>query len=63
MCYALWENHEVSWEMIPSINRARGVLCLWCKEDFHLNNSFIIESFLALEGVLKGQGREVTMFN
>lgn len=56
MYYALWGDHEVLQEKYTSINSIEGMLCLWNKKAFQVNNSSIGEGFLALEGVWLKRG-------
>lgn len=51
------------WETYPSQNSSGGILCLWNKEAFFLNNSFRGSDFLGLEGVLVEGGNQVTLVN
>ena len=55
MCYALWGDHDVEWEgVMPSINSASGMISIWNKDVFVLQNSFSGYEFLGLEGIWKG---------
>jgi len=66
LCCALWGNNDVQWEMTLSINAIGGLLCLWCKEAFKLNNTFRGNGFLGLEGIWREgrvENRDVTLVN
>lgn len=56
LCCALWGNNDVQWEMTLFVNAIGGLLCLWCKEAFKLNNTFRGNGFLGLEGIWR-EGR------
>ena len=64
MCYALWGDHDVEWEgVMPSINSASGMISIWNKDVFVLQNSFSGYEFLGLEGIWKGGNSHITIVN
>lgn len=46
-----------------SLNTAGGLLCLWSKEYFSLNNSFQRDGYIGLEGTWKEGGQSVIFVN
>ena len=50
MCQALWGHAEVSWELLPAINTAGGILCLWSDKSFKLQREITGNDFILLVG-------------
>ena len=50
MCQALWGNVDVRWEMLPAINSAGGILCLWSEKSFRLQRKILGIGFIILVG-------------
>ena len=50
MCQSLWGDLEVSWEMQPTNNTTRGILCLWSENTFKLQRKVIENGFIVLVG-------------
>jgi len=63
LCQRIWGENDVEWFVSLTINRGRGLLCLWNKEDFSLQNSFHGQGFLAIKGIWKKKGIVITMVN
>lgn len=48
---------------MPSINSASGMISIWNKDVFVLQNSFSGYEFLGLEGIWKGGNSHITIVN
>ena len=63
MCQALWGDSEEKWATNPTMNNARGILCVWSESSFVLENEVIGSEFILLEGIWKGDGEKITNVN
>ena len=49
MCQALWGDSEEKWATNPTMNNARGILCVWSESSFVLENEVIGSEFILLK--------------
>ncbi|KAG4996468.1 hypothetical protein JHK84_027510 [Glycine max] len=61
MCQALWGHAEVSWELLPAINTAGGILCLWSDKSFKLQREITGNDFILLVGEWVQEAQLVTL--
>ena len=50
MCQALWGHVHVSWELLPAINSAGGILCLWNDNSFRIQRKISGSGFILMVG-------------
>ena len=55
LCQALWGDSVVRWEAQPANNTAGGILCMWSKETFKLQDKVIGGGFIYLRGFKEDQ--------
>ena len=61
MCQALWGHVEVSWEMLPAISLAGGILCLWSDKSFRLQRKITGNGFILMVGEWVQEAQLVTL--
>ena len=61
--HALWGDTKVKWELQPTINRTRGLLCLWNENSFRLDRKTSGQGFIFLEGIWVPDGQKVSIIN
>ena len=49
-CQALWWDPTVSWEVLPAINSAGGILCMWSDKNFKLESKICGNGFIRMTG-------------
>ena len=50
ICQSMWGDSTVSWDSVPSVQAAGGLLCLWNNSVFHVDRSIKGDRFLCLDG-------------
>ena len=61
MCQALWGHVEVSWEVLPALNSAGGILCLWSDKSFRMQRKIIGSDFILMVGEWVQEAQLVTL--
>ena len=61
MCQALWGHVEINWEMLPAINSAGGILCLWGDNSFRLQRKISGTGFILMVGEWVQEAQIVTI--
>ena len=59
----MWGDSTVSWESVPSVQAAGGLLCLWNNSVFHVERSIKGNRFLCLEGKWKSEDQRLFIVN
>lgn len=63
LCQYLWGDSSVTWEYVPSINAAGGLLCIWNNESFSVDRRAVGRGFIMLEGVWVKENKKVFIIN
>src|ERR1044072_6672323 len=63
LCSSLWGDSHFEWKVLPAVNMAGGVLCIWKKQAFMLINSFTGPGYLGLIGVWGSQVEPCVVVN
>ncbi|KAH1213353.1 putative ribonuclease H protein [Glycine max] len=63
LCQYLWGDSNVSWECLPSINSAGGLLCIWNNDSFLVNRKIVGSGFIMLEGLWVKENKKVIITN
>lgn len=51
LCESIWgDEGGMEWRMIPALNTAGGILCIWKTSVFNLEETFLGDGFLGLRG-------------
>ena len=50
ICQNIWGDSNVSWDSVPSVQTARGLLCMWNNSDFEVDRRVKGRNFLMLVG-------------
>ncbi|XP_057452614.1 uncharacterized protein LOC130744447 [Lotus japonicus] len=50
MCGLIWGDNDFEWKVVPAVNRAGGLLCVWRKDLFVLQNVMVGVGFMGLVG-------------
>ncbi|KHN31803.1 hypothetical protein glysoja_049476, partial [Glycine soja] len=63
LCQYLWGDANASWEFLPSINAAGGLLCIWNNEAFVVDRRVVGRGFILLEGTWMKDNKKVYVTN
>ena len=61
VCQAPWGDLEVCWELLPTRNRAGGLLCLWSEQSFRMERKISDHDFIYLEGMWVPDGQKMSI--
>ena len=59
----LWGDCEVEWREVEAINNAGGVLTLWGKRKFKVNDQVLGNNFVGIKGTWKEETEEMVIVN
>ncbi|KAL5137892.1 putative ribonuclease H protein [Glycine soja] len=62
-CQYLWGDDNVSWEFVPSISAAGGLLCLWNNDSFVVDRRVVGRGYILLEGTWTKENKKVCITN
>ncbi|KAH1261405.1 putative ribonuclease H protein [Glycine max] len=62
-CQYLWGDDNVSWEFVPSISAAGGLLCLWDNDSFVVDRRIVGRGYILLEGTWTKENKKVCITN
>ena len=63
LCQYLWGDGNVTWECVPSINAAGGLLCIWNNDSFVVDRRVVGKGFILLEGTWTKENKKVFITN
>ena len=63
LCQYLWGDSSATWECVPSINAAGGLLCIWNNESFSVERRAVGRGYIMLEGVWIKENKKVFIIN
>lgn len=63
ICGALWGDGNFEWEFSPSIDRAGGLICIWRRGAFQLQDCIVDRSFIGLCGFWGDESRPCIIIN
>ena len=63
LCQYLWGDVNASWEFLPSINAAGGLLCIWNNDTFVVDRRIVGRGFILLEGTWTKDNKKVYITN
>ncbi|KHN34609.1 hypothetical protein glysoja_011162, partial [Glycine soja] len=62
-CQYLWGDDNVSWEFVPSISAAGGLLCIWDNDSFVVDRRVVDRGYILLEGTWMKENKRVCITN
>lgn len=54
LCHCLWGNSDCDWVFLPLAGRSRGIISIWNRKSFQLQDSFSGQGFLGITGLFSG---------
>ena len=63
ICQSMWGDSTVSWDSVPSVQAAGGLLCLWNNSVFQVERRIKGHSFLFLDGIWVAENQRLHIVN
>lgn len=63
LCNMLWGNEEIEWVHSPAVNRGGGLLCIWRKGSFVVEEATCYPRWISLKGKWEGMEEACMILN
>ncbi|XP_057418204.1 uncharacterized protein LOC130712385 [Lotus japonicus] len=62
-CVSLWGDSNCDWRYTPAVNSSGGLLCIWSKDAFTIQNCVLGQNFILLAGLWKERANNCVIVN